>query len=150
MAKGKKIILSENCFSYLKLYTIKRFYIAVQIDPRSYFMKRSNKYSIRAGRNTQLHHLKLVKLDGFENQEDEVLLAEHIGKVVTTEPLILTSSDLICLRKFVEVSSNQPKQNSTNKLEEVALQPRERKWSYKFVEVQDTKELHPKHVHMGL
>ncbi|KAG6765315.1 hypothetical protein POTOM_029346 [Populus tomentosa] len=121
-----------------------------EIDPKSYFMKSSSKYSIRAGRNTQLHHLKLVKLDGFENQADEVLLAERIGKVVTTEPLILTSSDLICLRKFVEVSSNQSKQNSTDKLEEVAPQSRERKCSYKFVEVQDTKELHPKHVHMGL
>jgi hypothetical protein len=122
----------------------------VQIDPKSYFMKSSSKYSIRAGRNTQLHHLKLVKLDGFENQADEVLLAERIGKVVTTEPLILTSSDLICLRKFVEVSSNQSKQNSTDKLEEVAPQSCEGKCSYKFVEVQDTKELHPKHVHMGL
>uniref|UniRef100_A0A6N2LRH3 F-box domain-containing protein n=1 Tax=Salix viminalis TaxID=40686 RepID=A0A6N2LRH3_SALVM len=121
-----------------------------EIDPKSYFMKRSSKHSIRAGRNTQLHHLKLVKLEGFENQADEVLLAERIGKVVTTEPQILTSSDLICLRKFVEASSNQPKQNSADKLEEVAPQPCERKCSYKFVEVQDTRELHPKHVHMGL
>ncbi|KAL9365406.1 hypothetical protein Peur_043279 [Populus x canadensis] len=140
---------SEALISFLKLCpSLQQLFVT--IDPKSYFMKSSSKYSIRAGRNTQLHHLKLVKLDGFENQADEVLLAERIGKVVTTEPLILTSSDLICLRKFVEVSSNQSKQNSTDKLEEVAPQSCEGKCSYKFVEVQDTKELHPKHVHMGL
>ncbi|KAG5239801.1 F-box family protein [Salix suchowensis] len=140
---------SDALISFLKLCpSLQQLFVT--IDPKGYFMKRSSKHSIRAGRNTQLHHLKLVKLEGFENQADEVLLAERIGKVVTTEPLILTSSDLICLRKFVEASSNQPKQNSTDKLEEVAPQPSERKSSYKFVEVQDTKELHPKHVHMGL
>ncbi|KAL9388674.1 hypothetical protein Peur_017279 [Populus x canadensis] len=97
-----------------------------------------------------VYSLKLVKLDGFENQADEILFAERIGKVVTTEALILASSDGICLQGLTEVSSNQTKQNRTHNLEAVAPLSCERKCSYKYVEVQDMKELYIKHVHMTL
>jgi hypothetical protein len=94
-----------------------------------------------------VHSLKLVKLDGFENQADEILFAERIGKVVTTEALILASSDGICLQGLTEVST---KQNGTHNLEAVAPLSCERKCSCKFVEVQDMKELYIKRVHMAL
>lgn len=43
-----------------------------------------------------VHSLKLVKLDGFENQADEILFAERIGKVVTTEALIHHQMGFAC------------------------------------------------------
>lgn len=89
-------------------------------------------------------------MDGFENRADEILFAERIGKVVTTEALILASSDGIFLQGLTEVSSNQTKQNGTHNLEAVAPLSCERKCSYKFVEVQDMKELYIKRVHMAL
>ena len=97
-----------------------------------------------------MHSLKLVNLDGFENQADEIFFAERIRKVVASEALILASSDGICFQGLTEGSSNQTKQNDTHDLEAVAPLSCERKCSYKFLEVQDMKDLYIKHVYMAL
>ncbi|KDP29871.1 hypothetical protein JCGZ_18446 [Jatropha curcas] len=122
--------------SFLKLCpSLERLFVT--IDPKSYCVEKITSCSTEvAGRNTKLKHLKLVKLDGFVNQEDEILLAQHLGEIVTTEPLILASAVGISLRKLINDPFYQQKQK--------------RKSNYIFVEVKDMNQLCLKHVHMVL
>ncbi|XP_012081578.1 F-box protein At2g39490 [Jatropha curcas] len=127
---------SQALMSFLKLCpSLERLFVT--IDPKSYCVEKITSCSTEvAGRNTKLKHLKLVKLDGFVNQEDEILLAQHLGEIVTTEPLILASAVGISLRKLINDPFYQQKQK--------------RKSNYIFVEVKDMNQLCLKHVHMVL
>ena len=100
--------------------------------------------SKQVGRYTKLQHLKVVKLEGFANQEDEILFAERLQDVVAVEPLILTTSDGICFRNLTKVPSHEShQQQETSPLSQ-------EKYFYKFVQVKNTNELCPKHAHMSL
>jgi hypothetical protein len=91
---------------------------------------------IQAGRSTQLQHLKLIK-DGLANHEDEILSAEYIGKVVTTELINPSIARWELLAKFDLGILNPAKSEQNRPLGSGSTQPYEHKCSYKFDEIQD-------------
>lgn len=71
--------------------------IFMQIDPKSYCKPTTNNtFSKKATKHTELGHLKVVKLEGFVNQEDEFNLLKRIRELVTVEPLIISALDENC------------------------------------------------------
>ena len=99
-------------------------------------------YSKKVARHSKLEHLKVVKLVGFTNEEDELSLAEHLTKLAVKEPLIIATADGICLRSLVKVHLYQQKLNQTHV---------KYTHNYKFVEENgDINELCVNHAHMGL
>ncbi|XWS75013.1 hypothetical protein CRYUN_Cryun01aG0048500 [Craigia yunnanensis] len=115
-----------------------------EIDHNSYVMTSAATCSKQVGRYTKLQHLKVVKLEGFANQEDEILFTERLQNVVAVEPLILTTSDGICFRNLIKVPSHESHQQ-----EETSPLSQE-KYFYKFDQVKNINELCPKHAHMSL
>ncbi|KAK2633755.1 hypothetical protein Ddye_028547 [Dipteronia dyeriana] len=127
----------DSLILFLKLCpALERLFIT--IDPESFCMTRTtNCCSLQAGKQTQLRHLKLIKLEGFTNQEHRTKFAESLQELATANPLILATADGFCWQSFVKVVSDQSKHPS--------------KMQYKLVqEVKDTKEFLLKHAHMGL
>jgi hypothetical protein len=145
---GKK----ENATHILHCFAAEftRSYVLIQIDPKSYCMPSTATYSKKVTRHSELGHLKVVKLEGFTNKEDEISLAENFTKLGAVEPLIIATTDGICLRSLVKAPLYQPKQQCRSNLERVAPWSHDRKYTYKFVEViGDINEVCPKHAHMG-
>ncbi|PON75311.1 F-box domain containing protein [Parasponia andersonii] len=70
----------------------------VTVDPKSYYMPRASTILKKSSRHTQLGNLKVVKLEGFMNQEDENKLVKDIKELVTVEPLIVGASNENCTR----------------------------------------------------
>ncbi|KAK0592890.1 hypothetical protein LWI29_027273 [Acer saccharum] len=110
--------------------------LSVTIDLKSYQVLSTGTF---CAENTRLKHLKVVKLDGFRSQEDEISLAEKLKEVFSVEPKIVattTTSNGKSLRSLVKVFE---------------LEEEEGSFCYKFVEeVKHINELCPKHPHMGL
>lgn len=145
---GKKQIATHIFCCFATEFT--GSYILPQIDPKSYCMPSTATYSKNVTRHSEHGHLKVVKLEGFTNQEDEISLAEHFTKVGALEPLIIATSDGICLRSLEKVPLYQSKLQCRSNLENVASWSQDRKHTYKFVEVTgDISEVCPKHAHMG-
>ncbi|KAG4181225.1 hypothetical protein ERO13_A10G213733v2 [Gossypium hirsutum] len=94
---------------------------------------------------TKLQHLKVVKLEGFDNQDNEILLMKRLRDVITVEPLILSTSDGICLRNLIRVSSHDSHPPTVPH----SFVPQEI-YSYKFVQVKHNNQLCPKHGHISL
>ncbi|XVF83573.1 hypothetical protein PTKIN_Ptkin16aG0500100 [Pterospermum kingtungense] len=140
---SKGLYNSDVLISFLKICpSLERLFLT--IDHNSYAMPSAASCSKQVGRYTKLRHLKVVKLEGFANQEDEILFAERLQDVVAVEPLILIASDGICFRNFTKVPSHESHQpDKTSPL----LQE---KYFYKFVQVKHINELCPKHAHMSL
>nr|KJB73801.1 hypothetical protein B456_011G253200 [Gossypium raimondii] len=114
-----------------------------EIDHNSYVMPNATKCSKQVRRCTKLQHLKVVKLEGFDNQDNEILLIERLRDIIAIEPLILSTSDGICLRNFIRVpslDSHHPKVSHSLVSQEM--------YSYKFVQVKHNNQLCPKHGHM--
>ncbi|WCJ19544.1 F-box family protein [Euphorbia peplus] len=92
---------SDALFCFLKLCPcLEKLFVT--IDPKSYCVEKKISvpcYCIEAGRNTKLGNLKVVKLDGFTNQKDQIHLAQSLGDLVTCEPMIFASSNGLCLKK---------------------------------------------------
>lgn len=110
----------------------------MQIDAESYCTTSTATCSKKAGKHTKLRNLKVVKLEGFTNQEEEITLAERLQEIVTVDPLILATSDGIRWRSLVKDA-------------EMATQSSDTRCSYKFVqEVKHRKEFPIKHTQMGL
>lgn len=57
----------------------------VQNDPKSYCMASTALSLKEVKSHTILPYLKVIKLEGFANQENETSLAEHIRDLVTVE-----------------------------------------------------------------
>ncbi|XP_062154081.1 F-box protein At2g39490 isoform X3 [Alnus glutinosa] len=125
---------SEALISFLKLCPALE-QLFVTIDPKSYCMPSTATYSKKVTRHSELGHLKVVKLEGFTNKEDEISLAENFTKLGAVEPLIIATTDGICLRSLVKAPLYQPKQQCRSNLERVAPWSHDRKYTYKFVEV---------------
>ncbi|XWS56541.1 hypothetical protein CRYUN_Cryun09bG0094100 [Craigia yunnanensis] len=109
-----------------------RLYIT--IDPKSYNTTNINMSSIKVTRSTNLKHLKAVKLEGFANEEEEIIVAKQLKEVFQAEPLIIKWDGTV--RRLIKVDGQ---------LKE-GIDP------YEFVEkrVENFDELFPKHVHMDL
>ncbi|KAK0593173.1 hypothetical protein LWI29_032303 [Acer saccharum] len=111
--------------------------VKFSIDPESYQVLSTSTFFLEIA--TRLKNLKVVKLDGFRSQEDEISLAKKLKEVFSAEPKIVattTTSNGKSLRSLVKVSE---------------LEEEEGSFGYKFVEeVKHINELCPKHPHMGL
>ncbi|XP_030932488.1 F-box protein At2g39490 [Quercus lobata] len=132
---------SDALISFLKLCpALEQLFVTV--DTKSYSMPITTTYSKKVARHSKLEHLKVVKLVGFTNEEDELSLAEHLTKLAVKEPLIIATADGICFRSLVKVHLYQPKLNQTHV---------KYTHNYKFVEEDgDINELCVNHAHMGL
>ncbi|XP_034703320.1 F-box protein At2g39490-like isoform X1 [Vitis riparia] len=110
----------EALASFMKLcpYLEKLF---ITIDPTSYCNPSRGhcrfwmEYSSRVASNTRLVNLRMVKMEGFTNPEDERLLAEYLlEKVVSTEPIIITAPkengcSKNCTQKLVKIPHSKAK-----------------------------------------
>ena len=106
----------------------------MQIDPKSYNTTNINMSSIKVTRSTKLKHLKAVQLEGFANEEEEIIVARQLKEVFQAESLIIKWDGTV--RRLIKVDEQ---------LKE-GIDP------YEFVEkrVENLDELCPKHVHMDL
>lgn len=105
----------------------------MQIDPKSYNME-STKFSGVVGGINKLNHLKVVRLEGFADSNEEIFFAKCLRPLFKARPVIITKLNGTCSRYLVEVLN----------LEE---QGKCRYW-LKFVK--DFHEICPDHVHMNL
>ncbi|XP_022744313.1 F-box protein At2g39490-like [Durio zibethinus] len=131
---------SNALISFLKLSPrLRRLYITV--DPKSYNRTNTTEYSVEAAWLPRLEDLRVVKLEGFPNEKEEIILAKRLKQEFNVEPLIVAKSNYLnCVRLLVK------KPNDDDEL------LKERKDSYKFIEtrVEHLYDLCPKHVHMSL
>ncbi|GAB4836569.1 hypothetical protein Ancab_001482 [Ancistrocladus abbreviatus] len=93
----------KSLLSFLKLCpSLQRLFIT--IDPKSYGFSTKSKGSRQVmgvhqsqktagNKREQMCHLRIVKMEGFKNEEDEILFAKQILKVVASdnEAIIITS-----------------------------------------------------------
>ncbi|XVF75386.1 hypothetical protein PTKIN_Ptkin13bG0184200 [Pterospermum kingtungense] len=118
---------------FLKLCPqLNRLYIT--IDPNSHNTSYSTSISlssIKLDRPTELKHLKAVKLEGFANEEEEIMVAKQLKEIFQAEPLVIKWDGTV---------------RRLTKVDDQGIGP------YGFVEqrVENLHELCPKHVHMDL
>ncbi|XP_039055532.1 F-box protein At2g39490-like [Hibiscus syriacus] len=129
---------SDALISFLKhCPRLTRLYIT--IDPKSY--RRTNTmtdYSVEVASVPRLKDLKVVKLEGFPNEKEEIILAKRLKQEFQVEPLIIAKSNYLnCARLVVK----------TPDIHELL---KEGEGSYKFIEVrvEHLYDLCPKHLHM--
>ncbi|KAK8480771.1 hypothetical protein V6N13_121460 [Hibiscus sabdariffa] len=135
---AKERFKSDALISFLKLCPrLTRLYIT--IDPKSY--RRANtmtNYSVQVASVSRLEDLKVVKLEGFPNEKEEIMLGKRLKQEFHVEPVIIAKSNYLnCARVMVKA----PAANE---------QPKEGEDSYKFIEarVEHLYGLGPKHLHM--
>ncbi|OMO96986.1 hypothetical protein COLO4_14929 [Corchorus olitorius] len=80
---------------------------SLTIDPSSYHASGAYWYPENVARTLNRENLKVVKLQGFENEEDEILLAMRLKEVFSAEPLIIAKSGRTCLRGLVPKKKNK-------------------------------------------
>ncbi|PWA75899.1 leucine-rich repeat domain, L domain-like protein [Artemisia annua] len=108
-----------------------------KIDPRSNSKPCANHQSSTMIQKGRLRKLKVVKLEGFENEVDIILFNEHLMEVFSVEPLVVEMRQGMQSRGLVRIPKRKARES--DKL----------KFCYKFVgEVEDTTGLCPKHPHM--
>ncbi|KAG2730155.1 hypothetical protein I3760_01G279700 [Carya illinoinensis] len=143
---------SDALISFLKLCPALE-QLFVTIDPSSYRIPHSTAtYSKQVKRNPELEHLMVIKMEGFSNQEDEILLAEQLRKLAALDPQIVATSDRNGSRSLVKVPSYQPKLQCGSYLERERVPPwsQNGKRANKFAQVMGEllSEACPKHAHM--
>ncbi|XP_022764548.1 F-box protein At2g39490-like [Durio zibethinus] len=139
---SKGVANNDALITFLKLCpSLERLFVT--IDHNSYVMPSAATCSKQVGRYKKLQHLKLVKLEGFANQDDEISFAERLQDVVAVEPLILTTADGMCFRNLTKISSHE-----SHEPEESPSPISQERYSYMFVQVQNINEFCPKHAHM--
>lgn len=127
----------DALISFLKLCpSLERLFVT--IDPRSYTIPHEAKCSKQVGKQTKLRGLKVVKLEGFTNQEDEESFAERLKDVVVLDPMILTTSNRGSVKVPFSQSVNAPPE------------AQKMKYIFKHVEGENVSELCPNHAHMNL
>ncbi|XP_023749819.1 F-box protein At2g39490 [Lactuca sativa] len=128
-------------FCFLKFCTsLKRLFIT--IDPRSYSTPSAgdNERPIKVQKG-QLRKLKMVKLEGFKEEEDAMLLKERMLEVFGAEPRVVDVSQGMHTRCLIRI----PKRQAFGKEKE----SKKVKFHYKFVEeVEGNGGLCSKHPHM--
>ncbi|KAK8677020.1 hypothetical protein V6N13_142577 [Hibiscus sabdariffa] len=110
-----------------------------EIDPKSYRRASTmSNYSVELASVSRLQDLKVVKLEGFPCEKEEIKLAKRLQKEFHVEPLTIAKSNYLnCARLMV-------------KAPHVRGLLKEGEDSYKFIEVriEHFYDLCPKHLHM--
>ncbi|XP_021296180.1 F-box protein At2g39490-like [Herrania umbratica] len=110
--------------------------LCITIDSKGYKRTSSNNCSVTVTRLPRLEGLKVVKLEGFPNEKEEIILAKRLKQVFNVEPLIIAKSNY---RTHVRILVKE------NEIQKGGEDP------CKFIEKRvDFYEFCPKHVHMGL
>ncbi|EOY18259.1 Uncharacterized protein TCM_042844 [Theobroma cacao] len=99
---------------FLKLSPrLERLYMT--IDSESYNIRSTNKFTVKLNEIKKHDHLKLLKLERFAKEKDEILLAKELEPLFKMNPQILAKSKGACLRRLVKV----PEQSLQVQREEV-------------------------------
>ncbi|GMI90048.1 hypothetical protein HRI_002674100 [Hibiscus trionum] len=135
---AKERFNGDALMSFLKLCPrLTRLYIT--IDPKSY--RRANTTAndlVEVASVSRLLDLKVVKLEGFPNEKEEIMLAKRLKREFHAEPVIIAKSNYLnCARVMVKAPVVKELQ-------------KEGEDSYKFIEarVEHLHDLCPKHLHM--
>ncbi|WRX11501.1 F-box domain - like 10 [Theobroma cacao] len=84
---------------FLKLSPrLERLYVT--IDPESYNIRSTNKFTVKLNEIKKHDHLKLLKLERFAKEKDEILLAKELEPLFKMNPQILAKSKGACLRRL--------------------------------------------------
>ncbi|XP_071729068.1 F-box protein At2g39490-like [Rutidosis leptorrhynchoides] len=130
----------NSLFSFLKFCTsLERLFIT--IDPESYSGPcTSDPHNVIKIQNARLHNLKVVKLEGFEDEIEIMYFHERLMDVFIAEPFIVDVRRGMHDRFLVRIPKQQAfgKAPVSNKL----------KFIYKFVEVEGNISLFSNHPHM--
>ncbi|XVF75388.1 hypothetical protein PTKIN_Ptkin13bG0184400 [Pterospermum kingtungense] len=103
------------------------------IDPKSYTWRSTKVLSTKVSRLGKLDNLKLLKLEGFANENMEIFFAKRLKPLFKVKAvLILAKSKGGCLRRLVKAPELE----------------KEGKYPYMFKEVKSFHGKHPDHVHM--
>ncbi|XP_022764283.1 F-box protein At2g39490-like [Durio zibethinus] len=129
---------SDALISFLKFCPrLERLYVT--IDPSSYGVSGRYWYPEKVPWTLSRKNLKVVKLEGLANEEEEILVAMKLKELFSVEPLIIAKSSRTCLRRLVKVPNKKMKKKKEGKL------------PYKFKQgVENLHEVCPNHVHMDL
>ncbi|KAK8579373.1 hypothetical protein V6N12_069699 [Hibiscus sabdariffa] len=135
---AKERLNSDALISFLRhCPRLTRLYIT--IDPKSYRRASTmSNYSVELASVSRLQDLKVVKLEGFPCEKEEIKLAKRLQKEFHVEPLTIAKSNYLnCARLMV-------------KAPHVRGLLKEGEDSYKFIEVriEHFYDLCPKHLHM--
>ncbi|GMI83402.1 hypothetical protein like AT2G39490 [Hibiscus trionum] len=119
---------------FLKLCpSLKRLYVT--IDPKCYKLPSTEKFSALVIVPDKLKNLEAVKLEGFADEEKEILMARRLIPLFGEKnPVILSKSHRKRLKHLVKVA----------KLEKMG------KYPYKFKVVENVDDNFPDHVHMNI
>ncbi|XVF75389.1 hypothetical protein PTKIN_Ptkin13bG0184500 [Pterospermum kingtungense] len=122
----------NSLLSFLKLCPfLERLYVT--IDPECYTRRSAKRFSARLNRLGKLDDLKLLKLEGFTNENMEMFLVKRLRPLFRLKAvLIVAKSKGACLRRLVKAPELE----------------KEGKYPYTFKEVKSFHEKHPDHVHM--
>ncbi|CAK9176504.1 unnamed protein product [Ilex paraguariensis] len=134
--------------SSMEEYNIDALFAFLTIDRTSYCSPSSlSKCYNKVGKLAKLRHLKVVKLEGFTEDENVILLKELLLEVFSVEPRIVVATDGSYPRTIVKI----PKHQRKNNLKMVEPKSQRRKSLYKFVEeLEDNIGLYSKHAHFDL
>ncbi|WRX11494.1 F-box domain - like 10, partial [Theobroma cacao] len=86
---------------FLKLCPyLERLYVT--IDPKSYNME-STKFSGVVGGINKLNHLKVVRLEGFADSNEEIFFAKRLRPLFKARPVIITKLNGTCSRSLKSI-----------------------------------------------
>ncbi|KAM0019426.1 putative leucine-rich repeat domain superfamily [Helianthus debilis subsp. tardiflorus] len=127
----------KSLFHFLKFCTsLKRLFISIVTQSYSKSCERECSTEVQKGR---LRKLKVVKMEGFEKEEDIILFKEHLMEVFNVEPRVVEVRKGRHDRCLLRIPKHQASAKATKSIKF--------KFSYRFVEeVEDS--LSSKHPHM--
>ncbi|PWA42558.1 leucine-rich repeat domain, L domain-like protein [Artemisia annua] len=100
----------NSLFCFLKFCTsLKRLFVT--IDPRSNSKPCANHQSSTMIQKGRLRKLKVVKLEGFENEVDIILFNEHLMEVFSVEPLVVEMRQGMQSRGLVRIPKRKARES---------------------------------------
>ncbi|XP_022764282.1 F-box protein At2g39490-like [Durio zibethinus] len=86
---------------------LERLYVT--IDPKCYNLPSTEKFSAIVSVTDKLNDLKVVKLEGYGDEQKEILLARRLIPLFRGNPVILSKSNGTCLRHMVKLHKLEKK-----------------------------------------
>ncbi|OVA18276.1 hypothetical protein BVC80_1835g711 [Macleaya cordata] len=159
----KELWLIDNSMNIFKMDAMVSFLkicpnlerIFINIDPTCYCFRNElygwrtvgfEDYVKRTTPNETLVRLKIIKMAGFIDQEEEISLIDRLLKDVAgvEPPMIIATSPENGTRRLIKIPQNQPKLQETGDRKQAAIGNQETEYGYEFVE-EESFVLRPKH-----